>query len=203
MPRKRCESQRNVRSAMRPVTRRNRWRRGYRRSQRHAGPRRPAPARRPPTTPERRNTIRVGPVIDAGKGRERQGRPFGVVGRDQSAAQSRNAAYVFVGVDFVSSGPGVGALREVTGVGHVVTRGDHGLRCAAELSEHDVHPRRLGQACRRARYRTPKRWQPRFGRCPRHRERPVHTGSGPHRPGDGGRCGSQNSSSSSMNSVGS
>lgn len=33
------------------VQRRNRWRRGYRRSQRHAGPRRPAPARRPPTTP--------------------------------------------------------------------------------------------------------------------------------------------------------
>ena len=37
----------------------------------------------------------------------------------------------------------------------------------------------------------------------RDRERPVHTGSGPVALGDGGRCGGQNSSSSSMNSVGS
>ena len=34
-------------------------------------------------------------------------------------------------------------------------------------------------------------------------KRPVHTGSGPIALGDGGRCGGQNSSSSSMNSVGS
>jgi hypothetical protein len=37
---------------------------------------------------------------------------------------------------------------------------------------------------------------------PRHRERPVHTGSGPIAPGDGSLRG-QNSSSSSTNSMGS